>query len=182
MLIVIQTEKRRTVWEFIRRGMTSSTWKYQWWGTELHLGGVCSSPWLCWGRFCFCSPCGSWSIGTGDCGGFFHLQAGVWGQGTSHMLDQWWSCTAWWGVWSDVCAVGLTISVIGACLQHLKCSCVCSAWRALPFFGSSQGWRCTCHCGGPTLFMHTHWWVGSVPCRKVPRSWLGLLILLEPFA
>ena len=79
-------------------------------------GAVCSSPWLCGGRCCFCSPCGSWSIGIGGCDGFFfHLQAGVWGQSSSHTLDQWWSCTAWWSAWSSVCAVGfesLTISVV----------------------------------------------------------------------
>ena len=137
--------------------------------------GVRSSPWLCGARCCFCSLCSSWSIDIGGCGSFFHLQAGIWGQGTSHTLHQWRSCTVWWGVWSCVCAVGLTISVVGACLQHLRCSGVCSAQSVLPFSGSSQGWRCACRCGGPTLHMRTQWWVRSVPCRQAPWSWLSRL-------
>ena len=127
-------------------------------GTELHPGGVRSSPWLCRGRrCCFCSLCDSWSVGIGGCWGFFHLQTAVWGQGTSHTLDRWWSCTAWWGVWSGVCTVGLTISVAGACLRHLRCSDVGSARSVLPFSGLSEGCWCVCRCGGPTLHLRTQW-------------------------
>ena len=50
--------------------------KVPWVGDRTASGGIRSSPWLCGGRCCFGSPCGSWSVGIGDCGDFFfHLQA-----------------------------------------------------------------------------------------------------------
>ena len=58
-------------------------------------------------------------------------------------------------VWSGVCAVGLTISVVGACHQRLRCSDVCSARSVLSFSGPSQGWIYACRSGGPTLHMPT---------------------------
>ena len=80
-------KKEEKFLEFIWRGMTPSTWRCHGWEKELHPRGVRFSPWLCGGRrCCFGSPCGSWSIGIRGCGDvFFHLQAAVWGQDTSHV-------------------------------------------------------------------------------------------------
>ena len=88
MQIVTQARKKEEKFlEFIWRGMTPSTWRCHGWEKELHPRGVRFSPWLCGGRrCCFGSPCGSWSIGIRGCGDvFFHLQAAVWGQDTSHV-------------------------------------------------------------------------------------------------
>ena len=75
-------------WRKKKEEESPSTWRCQGWGTELHLGGVRSSPWLCEGRrCCFCSLCGSWSVGTGGCDGFFfHLHARV---RSGHLTNAW---------------------------------------------------------------------------------------------
>ena len=151
--------------------MTPSSWRCQGWGAELHPGGVRSSPWLCGGRsvrqlkrwyrrlWWLLLPLAGWSLRSGH---LTHAWPVVILYSMVRRMARRLCCRvdhfSWW-----------------ACLQHLRCSGVCSARSVLSFSGTSQCWRRACRCGGPTLHMRTQWWVGSMPCRHAPWSWLSSL-------